>query len=84
MTRFVTLLAVTAIALSHIGCVVAVGNKGTYSAKPQHQQVVELNDEIYIVDVKTNKVRRIPRTEIENAEIAQVELKSDTPASTNN
>ncbi len=69
MTRFATLIAITAVTISNMGCVVAVGNKGTFS-NPRHLQAVELDNDIYIVNVKTNEVRKIPREKIENAEVA--------------
>lgn len=75
MTRLIALITISIIAGSNIGCVVAVGNKGCRNH--QHMQAVELNNEIYVVDVRTNKVRKIPRSMIDNASIANESTGND-------
>lgn len=72
MRRVAICLMLSVLALSHIGCILAVDVKGW----PHDRQVIEIDGEIYLVDLKTDRVRKISRdsaTEIESTTRLEIE-----------
>ncbi len=75
--RRVTMLALLAgLALSNLGCVIAL----EFKDRPWHKQVVEIDGELYIVDVKTHRVRKIETdwaTETETTTETEIDVADD-------
>ena len=59
MRRMMGLLLVVGLGLSNIGCIAAVGNRGTVVVPSK--QAVALSGEIYIVDLDDGSVCKVDR-----------------------
>ena len=55
MRRLIMCVLVAGLALSSVGCVISLDIKDV----PARKQVVEIDGELYVVDVKTHRVRKI-------------------------
>ncbi len=55
MRRVMVLVLLAGLALSNLGCVIALEVKD----RPWRKQVIEIDGELFIVDVKTHRVRKI-------------------------
>ncbi len=69
MRRVIVLMLLAGLALSNVGCVIAIGTKEV----PHHKRVVAVDGEIYIVDVRTQGIRKID---------ADWDAEDETPADT--
>lgn len=66
MRRIGFLAVVTALVLSNLGCVVAMGNKGTLRTLGE-KQAVAVNGEIYLVDVNRKTVSKFDAETVDHA-----------------
>ncbi len=76
MRRVAICLMLSVLALSQMGCILAVDVKGW----PHDRQVIEIDGEIYVVDIKTNGVRKISRdsaTEIESTTRLEIDTTNE-------
>ncbi len=76
MRRVSVFLCLVGLALSNVGCVMVIGVKDL----PHRKQAVEIDGELYIVDVRTQRARKIDlnsETEIESATETQIEIADD-------
>ncbi len=75
--RRVTVLALLAgLALSNLGCVIAL----EFKDRPYQKQIIEIDGELYIVDVKTHRVRKIETdwvTETETTTETEIDVTDD-------
>lgn len=55
MRKLVSILPMIAVTLSSVGCVMVIGSREL----PDHKHVVQIDDELYIVDVKTKRVKKL-------------------------
>ena len=55
MRKFIVCVLLAGLALSSIGCLISLDVRDV----PHRKQVVEIDGELYIVDLKTHRVRKI-------------------------
>jgi hypothetical protein len=76
MRKVSVLLCLAGLTLCQIGCIFSFDVKRC----PHHRQVIELDGEIYVVDVKTQRVRKIDldsAIEVESATEIELEVDDD-------
>ncbi len=73
MRRVTVLVLLVFLAMLQTGCVIALEVK----ARPHHRQVIEIDGQLYVVDVSTNRVRKIDLIQAESAEETEAEPDED-------
>ncbi len=61
MRRFTGLGVLAGLALSTIGCIMVVGVDAPVTELSDHKKIVEIDDELYLVNLKTNRIRKIDK-----------------------
>jgi hypothetical protein len=61
------------LAMLQTGCVIALEVKH----RPHHRQVIEIDGQLYVVDVRTNRVRKIDLIETQSAAETEAEPDED-------
>ncbi len=67
MRGIMIILAVVSLALTNLGCIAVIGNRGT-AELGAHRQAVAMGDGIYVVNLADGSVSRIDQAAIETAE----------------
>ena len=67
MRKRMGMACLAAICLANVGCVVALGNKGTLAGDWCRKQAVALDGKIYIVDVRSGEVCVVTEAALDSA-----------------
>ncbi len=67
MRKRMGMACLAAVCLANVGCVVALGNKGTLAGDWCSKQAVTLDGKIYIVDVRTGEVCAVAEAALDSA-----------------
>ena len=62
MRKFTGLGFLAGLALSSSGCIMVLGGMGPVADLPDNKKVVEIDDELYLLDLGTNKVRKLDKS----------------------
>ena len=68
MRRLMGLGFLAGLALSMTGCIMVLGGMGLVSDLPDNKKVVEIDDELYLLDLKTNRIRKIDKQSLVHSE----------------
>ena len=66
MRKLIGITSLIAFALSNVGCIAAIGNKGPVTTCAERQAVV-IQDTIYIVDVDDGTVQKVDEHRLSSA-----------------
>ena len=61
MRKFTGLGVLAGLALSMTGCIMVIGVKTPVTDLPDNKKIVEIDDELYLLDLKKNRVRKLDK-----------------------
>ena len=61
MRKFTLLGLLVGLSLSTTGCIMVLGVHTPVTDVSDHKKIVEINDELYLVNLKTNRIRKIDK-----------------------
>ena len=76
MRRFAGLGVLAGLALSMTGCIMVIGVKTPVTDLPDNKKIVEIDDELYLLDLKKNRVRKIDKQNLVHSETT---ITTETP-----
>jgi len=56
------------LALSTTGCIMVLGVRGGVTDLPDNKKIVEIDDELYLLDLKTNRIRKLDKDTLVHSE----------------
>ena len=68
MRRLMGLGLLAGLALSTTGCIMVLGGMGLATDLPDNKKVVEIDDELYLLDLGTNHIQRIDKKALIHSE----------------
>ena len=68
MRRLMGLGLLAGLALSTTGCIMVLGGMGVATDLPDNKKIVEIDDELYLLDLKTNKIRKLDKETLVHSE----------------
>jgi len=76
MRKFAVLGVLVGLALSATGCIMVLGGLGPVTDLPGNKKIVEIDDELYLLDLKTNRIRKLDKTTLVHSETT---ITTETP-----
>ena len=67
MRRFTLLGLLVGLSLSTTGCIMVLGG-ALVSDVSDHKKIVEIDDDLYLLDLKTNRIRKIDKQSLVHTE----------------
>ena len=61
MRRFAGLGFLAGLVLSTTGCIMVLGVRTPVTNLPDNKKVVEIDDELYLLDLETNRIRKLDK-----------------------
>lgn len=77
MRRLMGLGFLVGLALSTTGCIMVFGVRGPVTDLPDNKKIVEIDDELYLLDLKTNRIRKIDKQSLVHSETSITTESSD-------
>lgn len=68
MRRLMGLGFFAGLALSTTGCVMVLGVRGPVTDLPDNKKIVEIDDELYLVDLETNRIKKLDKDALVHSE----------------
>ena len=68
MRRLMGLGLLAGLALSTTGCVMVLGVRGPVTDLPDNKKIVEIDDELYLLDLETNRIRKLDKETLAHSE----------------
>ena len=68
MRKFTGLGFLAGLALSSSGCIMVLGGMGPVTDLPDNKKVVEIDDELYLLDLETNRIRKLDKKALVHSE----------------
>jgi len=68
MRRFAGLGFLVGLVLSTTGCVMVLGGMGVATDLPDNKKIVEIDDELYLLDLETNRLRKLDKESLVHSE----------------
>ena len=68
MRRLMGLGLLAGLALSTTGCIMVLGGMGLVTDLPDNKKIVEIDDELYLLDLKTNRIRKLDKETLVHSE----------------
>ena len=68
MRRLMGLGFLAGLALSTTGCVMVLGVRGPVTDLPDNKKIVEIDDELYLLDLETNRIRKLDKETLAHSE----------------
>ena len=68
MRRIMGLGLLVGLALSTTGCIMVLGGMGVATDLPDNKKIVEIDDELYLLDLKTNRIRKLDKETLVHSE----------------
>ena len=75
MRKFTLLGLLAGLSLSTTGCIMVLGVDTPVTDVSDHKKIVEINDELYLVNLKTNRIRKIDKQSCVHSEMT---IKTET------
>ena len=76
MRRLMGLGFLVGLALSTTGCVMVLGVRTPVTDLPDNKKIVEIDDELYLLDLETNRIRKLDKETLFHSETI---ITTDTP-----
>ena len=68
MRRLMGLGFLAGLALSTTGCIMNVAVREPVTDLPGHKKIVEIDNELYLLDLKTNRIRKLDKQSLVHSE----------------
>jgi hypothetical protein len=68
MRRFAVLGVLVGLALSTTGCIMVLGVRAPVMDLPDNKKIVEIDDELYLLDLETNRIRKLDKETLVHSE----------------
>ncbi len=68
MRRLMGLGFLAGLALSTTGCIMVLGGYGPVMGLPDNKKVVEIDNELYLLDLETNRIQKLDKKALVHSE----------------
>jgi hypothetical protein len=68
MRKFAGLGILAGLLLSTTGCIMVLGVRGPVTDLPDNKKIVEIDDELYLLDLETNRIRKLDKETMVHSE----------------
>ena len=68
MRKFAGLGFLAGLALSTTGCIMVLGVRGPVTDLPDNKKVVEIDNELYLLDLDTNRIQKLDKKALVHSE----------------
>ena len=77
MRKLTGLGLLAGLAVSATGCVMVIGSGRSVTDLPDNKKIIEIDDELYLLDLKTNRIRKLDKESIVHSETIVTTDESD-------
>ena len=76
MRKFARLGFLAGLVLSASGCIMVLGVRAPVTDLPDNKKIVEIDDELYLLDLETNRIRKLDKETLVHSETV---ITTETP-----